>query len=666
MRNWTKFQDGKRFNARNHGMFLTLIGLVVLAGPIPIVQADQSSSTIVLDRPMHFTGSDSQDLVVEPGEYRVEAQESQLRLTPADGKASLLIQASPTTHEETVSAPVVMVITEEGNDDQAHLVLLLPEHTGLEAVGSLNGITSRGTSFSRLSRVQMQSAYAQQRQTAESPKRLQPIKVAPAVGKQKRPLTAQSGPGTVVTWQYFHRYRPDIVAQALADVQTGKRPLDSVSGLVDPTQLPAMLKTDWSAEAARLKAVGAEAAKQASITSRGISGIAANQSALPKVTAPIPPLRSEQRAPTAFTEMLPPYPLGNTYSGERYATETYFLLPQPFDGVLQCRLDDTATANRFRVTATRPISGIWKAGSPFNPALISNTSVTETLKTSAGYEEVRVKAFEQAGCRVFFEPDPGAGPPAGRYEVALEMDFTPVSPANRAKKLVMPILVNHMGINFDILAYAEVGHADTLTETVVEMPIIITNASGVPKSGAIRAEQLPPGVVMEPTPDFLFGGPGTQRHVLRFRVNKAARDGPAQPIVVNVGGRRRIPLSLTIYHPIVFWSYGDEGRSNDFPGLAQPKGNDIRLWTLDITLRDDGTWWWEAKVGNSNIIDIGGTDIHLDIRFIANPSVGDNYSKNLGPGHETWRHDLGHAWLRDNYLIAAERGVTVNFCCYDY
>lgn len=668
--------DYTRFRWWNKRVLLTLIGLVVLAGPITMVQADQPASTITLDRAMHFSRSDGQDLVVAPGAYRVEAHETQLRLTPedrpTDEKGSLLIQASSTAHEETVSVPIAMVVTEEGNDDQVHLVLLLPENTGWEAIGSMSGVTSRATSFSRLSRVQMQQAYAQQRQSVEMPNRLQPIKVAPNAGKQKRPLTGRSGPGRIVTWQFFHRHRPDIVAQALADVQAGKRPLDSVSGLASQEQLAALLKNNWTAEVARLNATRAAAAKQAGIASRVVPGMAANQSAAPKIAVPPPPVQYERLAPMARPVMLPVRDLGDIYSGETRTAEygTY----ASFDGVLQCRLDPRATTNRFRVEAIRPISGVWQAGKPINPSIVSGTSFTEAQqaqKATVGFVEVSVKAFDQVGCRVFFEPDPGAGPPVGRYEATLAVDFFPFSPANRPEQYILPIRVNNLGISLDLFVHAEVGHADTLTENVVEMPIVITNAGSGSRSGPIRAEQLPPGVTMEPMPNFSFEGQGTQRHVLRFRVSKAARDGPAQPIVVSVALQRRlVHLSLTIYHPFVFWCFGsdcDFFPSTDIPGIdkAVNNTNDQKIWRISAWIRDDGSYGWDAEVGNHNVIDIGGSYYSVTVSFVDGP-VANQVSENVGPGLETFHFARAHPWIRDNFLVAAERGFTVHFCCYDY
>jgi hypothetical protein len=648
-------------------LFLVIGTIASFVGPLSAALADTKLPTIALDQAIHFTDPEGQKLIVGPGAYLVEMQEAHLRLTPTEGSNALVLAAVPAQQEDSVEASVAMVVIEEGRDDHVHILLLLPGRGGLDAIGTLSGISTRGTGFSQLSRTQVQNAYAQQRRSSESSSRLQPIKVAPQAAGKKRPLNVQSGPARIVTWEYFHRKRPEVVARALADVQAGKRPMDSVNGLASPEQLTALLKTNWSAEVARLTAARTAAIQQGGVTSRAVPGMAINQSTAPKISPPAPPIQPERLAPMARPVMLQTRDLGDTYSGERRIAE--YGMYASFDGVLQCRLDQKATANRFRVEAISPISGEWKGGKPVNAAIVSGTSYTEAQraqKTTTSYAEVGIRAYDRVGCRVFFEPDPGAGPPAGRYEATLEVDLIASSPAGR-QSYVLPIRVNNLGINFDILVNAEVGHVDTLTDSVVEMPIVITYAGPGSRSGPIRAEQLPPGVVMEPAPDFFFQGPGTQRQVLRFRVTKAARDGPAQPIIVSVAVQRRlVALSLTIYHPIVFWSYGNHGFSNEFPGLNQPKGNDIQLYNLDITLRDDGTWWWEAVVGNGNIIDLGGTTITLDIRFLDSPGVGDLYYKNLGPGHETWRHDLGHTWLRDNYLIAAERGVSLDFCCYDY
>jgi hypothetical protein len=80
-----------------------------------------------------------QDLVVGPGEYRVEvAGKSGLKLTSGDGKEPIVIegQAGSVKVPAALSVPV--------NENEHHLVLLLPKGKAIDVAGSPSGVRSRG------------------------------------------------------------------------------------------------------------------------------------------------------------------------------------------------------------------------------------------------------------------------------------------------------------------------------------------------------------------------------------------------------------------------------------------------------------------------------------------------------------------------------------------
>jgi len=654
MQRQTHGRDHTSFHLGGGGLLLTLVGLLLLAGLITKVQADQLPPTITLDRAIHVSGSDGRDLVVGPGAYRVESHEAHLRLTPADGKESVLVQAAPTAHEETVSSPIAMVITEEGNDDQAHLVLFLPEHRGLEAVGSISGITSRGTSFSRLSRVQMQQAYAQQRQTAEFPNRLQPIKVPSQVTALKplapTPGIRASGPGQWVTWNYLAMHHPQVVAQALADVQAGTLSITTIGGLASPTELKEMLKTDWKSEVARMKALRSAALAPQRVTPRAIDPVGKTTSIIPPGPAPLKP-SANSLIPVSFPLPLEPVNFGEVFSGRPVLRAVSMTAPE--DGTMRAFLGPDASRQRFRVAKALTYTGEIRQGQ----------LIVE--KEYAGIE-LPVKQGQYVEIVVAFEPDPGAGPPVGNYEVFLEIDG--IGQTGTRWKRTSALRARCMGIDLGLLAHAEIGHATTLTEQTVEMPIVVTNPRPDTYGVSIIPVQLPPGVTMDPVNVPLQAG--TQRLPLRFHVAKTAREGPSQPIVVTVespGFRRQVNLSMTIFHPTVFWCFGRGGwcPTKDIPGIdnATNNVNDQRLWETNVWIRDDGNWGWDATVGNLNIIDIGGTEMSVEIYF--DGPVMDQVRGNVGPGSETFTRARGHTWIRENYLIAAERGVSFSFCCFD-
>ena len=111
--------------------------LIVFSSPA------EAASTITLQQAVHFAAPDGSDIVAEAGTYQVEATESRLSLT-AEGRAPLLLDAKPTTHDEKTDTPLAITVSGE-DPDLLHVVLLLPKGQALDAVGSLSGTRLRGT-----------------------------------------------------------------------------------------------------------------------------------------------------------------------------------------------------------------------------------------------------------------------------------------------------------------------------------------------------------------------------------------------------------------------------------------------------------------------------------------------------------------------------------------
>jgi len=111
----------------------------------------EKAVTIYVPRSVHFQASGGSDLVVEPGEYRLEADGSSLRLVSSERRDSLVIQAETGTHETENEVPIGVAVqgdTEE-EADQFNVVLLLPGGSSREANGTFSGIRPRGFSFKK-------------------------------------------------------------------------------------------------------------------------------------------------------------------------------------------------------------------------------------------------------------------------------------------------------------------------------------------------------------------------------------------------------------------------------------------------------------------------------------------------------------------------------------
>jgi hypothetical protein len=125
-----------------------LIGLgfgCVLAWPIPMQAAD-TSTIIVLERAVHFTGSGGGDVLVDAGTYDVRTQDEYLELhTPAGGN-TIALQSGPGRHELKLPSAIAVSIPgyTEDEADYQYVALLLPGGRSLEATGTYSGIQSRG------------------------------------------------------------------------------------------------------------------------------------------------------------------------------------------------------------------------------------------------------------------------------------------------------------------------------------------------------------------------------------------------------------------------------------------------------------------------------------------------------------------------------------------
>ena len=105
------------------------------------------TTTITLDQPVHFLGTDGSDVVADSGDYSVEAAQEWLRLIPGtERRDALLVEAQKGTHEVKVEIPIVLSTPGDEPDElDVHVVQLLnPDGTSMVATGTYSGIQSRG------------------------------------------------------------------------------------------------------------------------------------------------------------------------------------------------------------------------------------------------------------------------------------------------------------------------------------------------------------------------------------------------------------------------------------------------------------------------------------------------------------------------------------------
>ena len=103
----------------------------------------QDTTRIEIAQPLHFSGPDGSDVVVQTGTYQVQqASESELRLISSTAASPIVLSAQTTRSTADVSKPVALGALHES--EAYHLVLLLPGNTALETYGSVSGVQSRG------------------------------------------------------------------------------------------------------------------------------------------------------------------------------------------------------------------------------------------------------------------------------------------------------------------------------------------------------------------------------------------------------------------------------------------------------------------------------------------------------------------------------------------
>ena len=123
--------------------------LVLLTGACATIQDRPTTDTITLDRAVHFSAPDGDEIIAASGIYRIEALEDRaLRLSPGEAASSappLIVAAMALPHEQPIESRVALSVP--NGEDEHHVVLLLPDGKGWDAAGTYSGIRSRGTAI---------------------------------------------------------------------------------------------------------------------------------------------------------------------------------------------------------------------------------------------------------------------------------------------------------------------------------------------------------------------------------------------------------------------------------------------------------------------------------------------------------------------------------------
>jgi hypothetical protein len=104
---------------------------------------DFSLPAVTLEQALHFSTPDGKEVLVPAGTYGLESGNAlSLILSPETADAPITIQAEEIPFDEVLSAPVVRSIPGENNT--VHIMLLMPTGKGLDSVGAVNAVETRG------------------------------------------------------------------------------------------------------------------------------------------------------------------------------------------------------------------------------------------------------------------------------------------------------------------------------------------------------------------------------------------------------------------------------------------------------------------------------------------------------------------------------------------
>jgi len=260
---------------------------------IPILPAQASvpdeTTTITLDQPVHFLGTDGSDVVANPGEYSVEAAQEWLRLIPGtERRDALLIEAQKGTHEVKVEIPIVLSTPGSEPDElDVHVVQLLnPDGTSMVATGTYSGIQSRGLFDAAKRAAAAARARAEAARRAAAAKAQQAANAARAAALQAKQAAEQAAKAAAAKAQEIAKQ-----AAQIAKVQACKIKVSVIKGSIRAgevaegvlKQVTSLLPIAKQRQGSLQNRLNQDPAYRDQIVNIMLNGINANQYVLPEL-----------------------------------------------------------------------------------------------------------------------------------------------------------------------------------------------------------------------------------------------------------------------------------------------------------------------------------------------------------------------------------------------
>ena len=654
---------------------------------------------VTFDRTIHFIAGEGSDVQLSAGIYGVErAGQERLRLLPSDNQPPIEIQAASIEHDESLPAPVSLAVIEEGQDDQVHLVLLLPDGQGLDATGTFSGTRSRGSRVQPINRLQMQQALNQIQPFPQRPSSSPLLRVSPAAAAVTATSSTESvetsGPGEWITWNYLSMHHPEIVAQALADVQTSKQPRASVAGLASDVELNDMLKTDWTTEVSRLNSMREAGVTQGGVTPRGLpsglslsdqfTSVTPQKSPLSPIVKSLPPASDQvtaipQKSPLtpilkALPITLPPRNLGSVWAGQQAMAIVSFTAPA--DGYVEGRFNLNATNRHFRIVNAIAYTGevvnrtlavsLIIPGGQYQDVVLDPANPPAQI-SKAGFLAILAKKGQRIDFTIAFEPVGLGMTPVGDNEATLELSgatsteiniLSPNAPTTTWRRTAL-IRARFEGINFGVLGAIDntaitVFYDGTPCGRLIPVPAGITfhNAEQQARSVSVTAESLSPALHVLPFTVSL--APGEHKHVpISLQIDSCPAQGIEQTGAIRyayAGVVRRAEFGVTLYPNIHHWE-----------NTSKSVGSCDYSW--DIYIHPDGTTRFVYSLRNRNLV----SQMQLDLRFsVLGQQIGGGVLQD-GPNtiHTKYNgYTIPSSFVRDNYVRLLSATAQVGLRCH--
>ncbi len=128
--------------------FIATAGLASVLGILTSCSASKVKDSdvplrklISLERTVHFSKASGDSTQVQPGTYDISSSQGKLQLTGDNTDKPIRLETQETTHDETVDTITPLSFSEQ--EDEHVVMLLFPDGTALETIGSYTGIQSR-------------------------------------------------------------------------------------------------------------------------------------------------------------------------------------------------------------------------------------------------------------------------------------------------------------------------------------------------------------------------------------------------------------------------------------------------------------------------------------------------------------------------------------------